>query len=187
MSGKRSAEEAYQAFCEGELSAFDEIMEQFQQGLIYFLRGYVRCYDIAEDLAEDSFVELLMHPGRFRGQSSLKTFLYAVARHKAIDYLRREQRRPTVALDDLAEQRDDGDSPEEYYLSQERAQTIAKAIETIPKEYREVLRLLYLERLRYEEIARIMHKNLKQIDNLAYRARGALRNALGKEAIIIEE
>jgi RNA polymerase sigma-70 factor (ECF subfamily) len=183
----RSAEEAYAAFCAGEQNAFDEIMEEFRQGLIFFLRGYVNCYDTAEDLAEDTFVELLIHKGRFRGQSSLKTYLYSVARHKAIDHVRREQRRPTVALDDLAEWSDSGDTPEERYLSQERSQVIAQAIAEIPKEYQEVLRLLYVERLRYDEVAPIMRKNTKQIDNLAYRARNALRTALGKEANLLED
>ena len=184
---RRSMEEAYAAFCAGEQNAFDEIMVEFRQGLIFFLRGYVHSFDTAEDLAEDTFVELLIHKGRFRGQSSLKTFLYSVARHKAIDYLRREQRRPTVALDDLAEWSDDADSPEEQYLTKEHAQEIGKAIARIPKEYQEVLRMLYIERLRYDEIARIMNKNTKQIDNLAYRARGALRGVLGKEAMYFEE
>jgi RNA polymerase sigma-70 factor (ECF subfamily) len=184
---RRSPEEAYAAFCAGEQNAFDELMHEFRQGLIFFLRGYVHSYDTAEDLAEDTFVELLVHKGRFRGQSSLKTFLYSVARHKAIDYIRREQRRPTVALDELAEWSGGEDTPEEHFIAQERQLLIGEALAQIPKEYREVLRLLYIERLRYDEIAPIMHKNTKQIDNLAYRARNALRDALGKEATIIEE
>jgi len=184
---RRSAEEAYTAFCAGEQSAFDQIMEEFRQGLIYFLRGYVNCYDTAEDLAEDTFVELLIHKNRFRGQSSLKTYLYSVARHKAVDHIRREQRRPTVALEDLAEWGDGEDSPEEQYIAGERMQVISAAIAEIPGEYREVLRLLYVDRLKYDEIAKIMRKNNKQIDNLAYRARGALRNALGKEANLLED
>ena len=184
---RRSVEEAYAAFCAGEQNAFDEIMCEFRQGLIYFLRGYVNCYDTAEDLAEDTFVELLIHKNRFRGQSSLKTYLYSVARHKAVDHIRREQRRPTVALEDLAEWGDGEDSPEEQYIAGERMQVISAAIAEIPGEYREVLRLLYVDRLKYDEIAKIMRKNNKQIDNLAYRARGALRNALGKEANLLED
>ena len=184
---RRSAEAAYAAFCAGEQAAFGELMQEFRQSLIFFLRGYVHTYDAAEDLAEDTFVELLVHKGRFRGQSSFKTFLFSVARHKAIDYIRREQRRPTVALDDLAEWSDDTGTPEELLLARERSQAIAQAIKRIPKEYQEVLRMLYIERLRYDEIARIMRKNTKQIDNLAYRARNALRGALGKEATILEE
>ena len=184
---QRTAEEAYAAYCAGDQSAFDQIMHEFRQGLIFFLRSYVKSYETAEDLAEDTFVELIVHQGRFRGQSSLKTFIYSVARHKAIDYIRREQRRPTVSLDEISHWEGDEESPEAQYLAQERSQVIAGAIATLPKEYQEVLRLLYLERLSYDDIARIMRKNNKQIDNLAYRARNTLRAALGKEAEYLEE
>lgn len=184
---KRTMEEAYAAFCAGEQNAFDEIMREFQQGLIYFLHGYVHSLETAEDLAEETFVDLLIHKGRFRGQSSLKTYLYSMARHKAIDYLRREQRRQSVGLDEIAERRAEGPGPEEQILAKERAEAIAASIGKLPYEYQEVLRLLYLERLRYDEIARIMKKTKKQVDNLAYRARNALRAALGKEANLIEE
>ena len=183
----RSAEEAYQAFCAGEQEAFDQLMEEFQQPLIYFLHGYVRSLDAAEDLAEETFVELLLHKGRFRGQSAFKTYLFSVARHKAIDHMRREQRRFALPLDEIAERSDDSMGPEELCLAQEKAQTIARTIGELPWEYREVLRLIYLEHLTYSDIARIMHKTPKQIDNLAYRARQSLRAALGKEEDILEK
>ncbi|MCL2301003.1 MAG: RNA polymerase sigma factor [Firmicutes bacterium] len=187
MRQERTAEEAYEAFCAGEEGAFDRLMEEFQQSLVFFLLGYVRSPETAEDLAEDTFVELLLHKGRFRGQSSFKTYLFSVARHKAIDHLRREKRRPAVALDEIAERGDDAMGPEELFLAGEQAAEIARAIRAIPKEYQEVLRLLYLERLKYEEIALLMRKNKKQIDNLAYRARQALKNSLGREAILLEK
>jgi len=183
----RTAEEAYQAFCAGEQEAFDQLMEEFQQSLIYFIHGYVHSLDSAEDLAEETFVELLLHKGRFRGQSTFKTYLFSVARHKAIDHIRREQRRLNLPLEEIAERGDDAMGPEEQILAQEHGQEIAQIIGQLPKEYQEVLRLLYLEDLRYDEIARVMRKNTKQIDNLAYRARLALREALGKEENILEE
>ncbi|MDR0531293.1 MAG: sigma-70 family RNA polymerase sigma factor [Oscillospiraceae bacterium] len=183
---ERTMEEAYAAFCAGDKVAFDEIMRKFQQGLIYFLQGYVHSFETAEDLAEDTFVDLLLHPGRFRGQSSLKTYLFSVARHKAIDHIRHEQRHPAVGLEEVAERRDDTMGPEERLLAAEHAQEIEAVLETLPEEYREVLRLLHLERFTYEETARVMKKSRKQIDNMAYRARSALRAALGKEGIVYE-
>ena len=184
---QRTAEEAYEAFCAGDESGFDQLMRDFQQPLVFFLLGYVHSPEAAEDLAEDTFVELLLHMGRFRGHSSFKTYLFSVARHKAIDHLRREKRRPAVALDDVAERSDDTMGPEELFLAGEQAAEIGKAIRAIPREYQEVLRLLYLEHLRYDEIAQLMHKNRKQIDNLAYRARQALKISLGREAIFFED
>jgi len=184
---QQTLEEAYAAFCAGETAAFDAVMRELQQPLIFFLQGYVRSFEAAEDLAEETFVELLVHKGRFRGQSSLKTYLFSVARHKAIDHIRREQRRLGIPLDEIAERASEEQGPEERIAAQERSEAIARAINTLPAEYREVLRLLYIERLRYDEIARIMKKGKKQVDNLAYRARGALRSALGREANFIEE
>jgi len=184
---QQTLEESYAAFCVGEPAAFDAIMRELQQPLIFFLQGYVHSYEAAEDLAEETFVELLVHKSRFRGQSSLKTYLFSVARHKAIDFIRREQRRSSFPLEEITEHASEEPGPEDRLAARERSEAIARAIETLPVEYREVLRLLYIERLRYDEIAHIMKKGKKQIDNLAYRARGALRSALGREASFIEE
>jgi len=184
---QRSAEEAYEAFCAGDESGFDQLMREFQQSLTCFLLGYVRAPDVAEDLAEETFVELLLHKGRFRGQSTFKTYLYSVARHKAIDHLRKEKRRPTVALDDVAERGDGAPGPEEQVIAGELAAQVARAIRAIPAEYREVMRLLYLEQMRYEEVAMLTRKSKKQVDNLAYRGRQLLKISLGREAIDFED
>ena len=182
-----SLEESYAAFCAGEAQAFDAVMRELQQPLTAFLQGYVHSCESAEDLAEETFVELLVHKGRFRGQSSLKTYVFSVARHKAIDHIRREQRRSSVPIDEIGERASEEPGPEEQIAARERTEAIAHAIGALPGEYREVLRLLYIERLRYDEIADVMKKGKKQVDNLAYRARGALRFALGREANFIEE
>ena len=87
----RSAEEAYRAFCAGEQEAFDQLMESFQQPLTRFLQGYVHSLETAESLAEETFVELLLHKGRLRRQSSFEVFLFTVARHKAIKHIRRSR------------------------------------------------------------------------------------------------
>ena len=187
MREKRTAEESYRLFCAGDQSAFDAIMEEFQQNLIFFLHGYVHNLETAEDLAEDTFVELLLRKGAYRYQSSLKTFIFAVARHKAIDHLRRERRRASVGLDEIKEQSDGLPLLEEIVIQNERAAMLHKTLADMPEDYREVLYLLYIERQSYDDIARIMRKSRKQIDNLAYRARQAMRNVLGKEGIIVEE
>ncbi|MDR1928305.1 MAG: RNA polymerase sigma factor [Oscillospiraceae bacterium] len=184
---KRSVEEAYQQFCAGDESAFDFVMEEFRQNLIFFLFRYVRSMEAAEDLAEDTFVELLVHRERFRHQSSLKTYLFSVARHKAIDFIRREQRRGSVALEEIVERCDETPCVEEQILTQERNEALYLTLQELRPEYREVLQLLYVERLSYDEIAKIMKRSKKQIDNLAYRARQHMRGILGKEELFLEE
>ena len=162
----RSAEEAYRAFCAGEQEAFDQLIEAFQQPLTRFLQGYVHSLETAESLAEETFVALLLHKGRLRRQCSFEVFLFTVARHKAIDHIRRERRHLVLPSGESIER---GGS------------TIAGVIERLPKEYQEVLRLLCLESLRHDEIAQVMRKRKKQVDKLASRARQLLCGALGEE------
>ena len=183
------AEGAYRRYCAGESDAFDFVIEAFRNSLIFFLYGYVHNLDTAEDLAEDTFVELLVHKSRFNFQSSLKTYLFAVARHKAIDHLRREKRRGTLALEDLEPNAVHGGQPstEDLYDGMERARALERAMDGLPEAYCEVLRMLYLDRFSYDDIAVLMKKSRKQIDNLAYRARQALREDLRKEGLFYEE
>ncbi|MDR2647483.1 MAG: sigma-70 family RNA polymerase sigma factor [Oscillospiraceae bacterium] len=183
----RTPEEAFRAFCDGEEHAFDEIMAQFQQPLTFFLFRYVHNAESAEDLAADTFVELLVHPKRYRGQSSLKTYLFSIARHKAIDFVRKEQRRSGVGLDQLKEQANTDPSLEDWFVQLQRRQALCEAMETLPEAQREVLRLLYFERLSYDEIASVTRRSKKQVDNILYRARIRLRDVLGKESLFVEE
>lgn len=86
-----NGESSYRRFIEGDQSAFDELMDAYRDRLIFFIKGYVRSAEEAQDIAMDTFVEILVHPGRFRFKSSFKTYIYSVARHKAIDFLRKKR------------------------------------------------------------------------------------------------
>ncbi|MGE3309472.1 MAG: sigma-70 family RNA polymerase sigma factor [Limisphaerales bacterium] len=76
--------------------------------------GRVRDPQVAEDLVQDTFLAALKARDRFAGQSSERTWLTGILRHKILDHLRQRYRRPIVALDDSESARDDdrfGESP----------------------------------------------------------------------------
>lgn len=64
---------------------------------------------------------------------------------------------------------------------------INKALLSLPKDYREVLYLLYFDEMSYEEISKIMKKSVKQIYNLAFRGKTMLKKILEKDGFIYEE
>ena len=70
---------------------------------------------------------------------------------------------------------------EEAVLTDERKRTLNRALDSLPEDMRVVIHLIYFEDLSYDEAARVMKKNRKQIDNLLYRAKGQLRIILGKD------
>ncbi len=171
----------------------EELVEEYREGLIHFIFRYVRDAHMAEDLAEDVFVELLLHPDRFRAASSEKTYLYAIGRNKAVDYIRKNSRMMLLSdremgtsEDDLAfleresmeEERfkqmaEDGD-PALRLIKKEEAEELRSAMGEIKREYREALTLVYFEDMSYDEAGKVMGKNNKQIENLVYRGKKSL-------------
>lgn len=185
-SGFDRGKACYRRFLDGEDDAFRELIDLYRANLIFFINGITHNLSDAEDVAEDCFYELIIHPERYNFSVSLKTYLYAVARHKAIDSARRRARRATVALEDCEELVDTYVRHEEEYNIRERNRALYLAVERLREDYRTVLYMFYFEDMSYDEIGRVMKKNKKQIDNLLYRARTALRNELGKDGFDYE-
>ena len=72
---------------------------------------------------------------------------------------------------------------EENYLKEERKKVIHKLIQKLKEEYRQVICLTYIEGFSNSETAIIMNKNSRQITNLLYQAKKALKTELEKEGI----
>ena len=175
----------------------EELVCEYRESLISFIYRYVRDLHTAEDLAEDVFVEILLHPDRFRNASSEKTYLYAIGRNKAVDYIRKHSRLLLVGGGDsdnpeegrafmeraLGEEErirrmaEDSD-PASQVIKNEEISSLRKALGEIKKEYREALVLVYFEDMSYEETGRVLGKNTKQVENLIYRGKKSLAKVM---------
>ena len=175
-------ESSYRRFLAGEQEAFDQILRDHRIGLIRFINQLLRDPDAAEDIAIDTFLELLLHPKRYDFRSSLKTYLYMMGRSKALDYLRR---RKFLSPDPIPENIPQELSLEEQFLQQEQRRELHAALAQLPEDMSTALYLVYFEELSYADTAKIMKKSPKQIDNLLYRGKAALRSKLGKDGILL--
>lgn len=176
-----NGESSYRRFIEGDQSAFDELMDAYRDRLIFFIKGYVHSAEEAQDIAMDTFVEILVHPGRFRFKSSFKTYIYSVARHKAIDFLRKNRTVP-----DEGEEIWDESAIDSFYRGED-AKTVRECMDRLNGDYRTVLYLVYFEEVDGDGAAKIMGKSKKQLANLLYRAKQALKTELEKEGFCYED
>ena len=125
-------EEAYMRFLSGEMDAFEIIVKELQMPLIHFINRYIGNTSIAEDLAEDVFVEILLHRDRYNFKVKLKTYLFTIARNTAIDYIRKNKRLAPYEVDeDFSPDTRLHASPEEAYLAKEQRDTIVDLIQTL--------------------------------------------------------
>lgn len=147
-----------------------------------FINGFVKNITVSEDLMEDTFMEFMIHRHCFRGESSLKTYLFKIARNKALNYLKKNK-----YMLEIPENLEDKKQFEEQILTNEANKTLHLAIKKLSEDYAMVLYLLYFEKLSYNEIGKVMKKSEKQIKNLAYRARNSLKEILIKEEFDYEK
>ena len=151
---EKTDKELYKEFLLGNNESFEEIVKRHKNSIIYFIQRYTKSIDIAEDLAQDVFLYVLIHKKNYRFEYSLKTYLYTIAKSKALNYIKREKR--IVAIDEKEyENIKDVEELEEKVFKNERAENLKNAIQKLKLEYQNVIYLADIEELSYKEILKI--------------------------------
>ena len=172
---------AYRRFLNGDKEAFAEIVRLYKDGLIFFLNGYVNNFHTAEDLVQETFVRLYVKKPRFSGKSEFKTWLYSIARHTALDYLRKEKKVNAVPVEEAAAIPDDLPLPETLCDESEDRFRLYAAMQKLNPEYRRVLWLVYFEGEGIEGVSEIIGKSKNNTSVLLHRAKNALTKEFEKE------
>lgn len=97
----------YSAFLDGDISSFEELVIRHRHSLVYFIMQFIKSYHIAEDIAQEVFAYIYVHPEQYSAAYEFKTFLFMLAKRRAIDYYRKESRLQFTNLDE-ADIRDSG-------------------------------------------------------------------------------
>lgn len=176
----------YKRFLDGDDTGMENVITEYRDGLIFYLYKLVGSIEKAEELAEDTFVLLCIKKPKDKQKCSFKTWLYAIGRNLAIDYLRRCAKQITMPLDTYDTLSSDQNSPEEEYIRDSKKAILNEALNKLKPEYRQVLWLLYFEDLQYKEISIVMNKSVHATQMLASRAKQALKNELITEGFADE-
>lgn len=172
----------YNDFILGNNDAFEQIMNKYRENLIYFIQRIVKSFDVAEDIAQDVFVYVLINKKEYDFKYTLKTYLYTIGRSRAINYLKKEKRCVSLNLEHQGNY-----EIEEIMFLNERKRNLKESINKLLPQHQLVIYLADIEELPYKEICKIMNKSMVQIKMLIYRARKNLKIILGKESNKYEE
>lgn len=155
-------------------------------GIVYALIARWGYAEERDDLAQEIFVLVWRRISTFRGDSSLRTWIYKVAinhlrnhAHRTVPKRQRELRESDMTVDDTDQAPLDrvvanSDSPAEAYEKKSHNSVIRAALDTLPPIHREVLVMKELEDLSCEEIAGILGVATGTVKSRLYRARAAL-------------
>ena len=176
---------SYRRFLDGDESAFDEIMKELFDNLVFFIDRYVHDVHAAEDIAIDVFSDLVVNKHRYNFRVTLKTYLFMLGRSRALNYIKHRKVIDFVELTEADKASSEQETLEEIVLADERKRVVNNALNSLPDDMRVVIHLIYFEDLSYDEAAKVMKKNRKQVDNLLYRAKKELRIILGKDGELL--
>ncbi|MFQ5689628.1 MAG: sigma-70 family RNA polymerase sigma factor [Gemmatimonadota bacterium] len=188
---ERSDKELVALCRRGDERAAGEILARFQRPVFSLIFRMVRDRELAEDLAQETFVRTLNNLRRYDPSYKFSSWLFKIGYHLTIDHLRKRELR-TVSIhgspDAVSAEQQEATSialeapderPDELLAARELGGEIGAAIADLRPEYRMAVLLRHVEGHSYEEIASIMDVPLGTVKTYIHRARGELRAALG--------
>ena len=164
------------ALTEGDRAAFAPIVDRWQTRLINFFYRSTGNRADAEDLAQETFIELNRVAARYQAQGTFSAFIFTLAHRRLIDSYRKKTRRPLEYVD-----------PSEYFM-QSQAETTNQvreieeafhcALSSLPDNQRNAILMLQQQGLSYGEIAQALDASVSAIKTWIHRARARLRQEL---------
>jgi RNA polymerase sigma-70 factor (ECF subfamily) len=137
----------------GNEEAVRELVRSYGGALVRFLTGMTASAAEAEDLAQEALIRLLEHAGEFRGESSLKTYLFRIAHNLALNHLASPSRRHEVFPEEMPDQPSASPPPLKQVEASEDAERLRAAMTRLPPQQRAVVMLRTWQDLSFREIA----------------------------------
>jgi len=166
----------------GHAEAFGELYRHFEM-MVYnlALRTCGNAAD-AEDITQETFVRAYRHLQKFKGKSSLKTWIFRIALNCSSTRLRRRGRRLARQVDDgeaqLERVSDERRSPEDLLLAADLSAVVRAGLDRLPVRYRQAVLLRDFEDLTYSQIAVVLGVRIGTVRSRIARGREQLRQWL---------
>lgn len=155
------------------ISSIEGIYEKYKPSIYIYLYYQTGTKEAAEELCQEVFLRAFKSLSSYRGDCSVKTWLYTIARNLYATQYKRDSKYTIVALDDINEGEflSEEGLPEEAMEKREKRERVRKVLNLLKKEYRSVLILCDVMEFSYVEIVELMGWSLSKVKITIFRAR----------------
>lgn len=177
--------ELVERFKRGDSSAFDALFDRHIRGVRSLVVRTIG-QEAADDVTQEVFVQVFRSLGRFRGKSSLRTWIYAITMNQCRDHIRHRSRQPSVSF---------FDDTEEMFLTEQVSDPmtrltlteIERAISLLSEAERAAVELHYVQGLSYSEMAKVFQCPTGTIKARIHSAIAKLRRKLRHLEVEVHE
>jgi len=178
-------------FIAGNDVAFTQLVTKYKNPITNFLNVMVGNYDIAVDLAQETFLRVYRNIGRYSHFYQFSTWIYRIATNLAIDEMRYRKRRGQVFYRNVWGHRkssdeelpefqisDKRDGPGDEIMKRESGRVLGDAIRSLPEKYRTAFIMKEVQEMPYEAIAGVLNCSTGTVKSRLHRARELLQRKL---------
>jgi len=163
----------------GSLECFDVLMERYQRDVFVAIRSYAGTRDDALDICQNVFLKAYRKLGTFRGRSSFRTWLLAIANREGINWIRTQRRRAPEAVAGIGS--DGATSPDDQeaaLLEDERRRLVIAKLGILNQRSRLAVILRYFRVMPIRDIAEVLDCSEGVVRNMLFRSVRKLRDAV---------
>ena len=180
MSETSGDQELINRVATGDQAAIRTLFARYHVRIFRFILRFVKAEAVAEELANEVFLDVWRNAAKYEGRSSASTWLLAIARNRALSYLRK--RREESMDDKTADQMVDGaDSPEISAQKSNKGEIMRACMSRLSPEHGEVIDLVYYHEKTINEVSEIVGIPVGTVKTRMFHARQKL-SVLLKEA-----
>ena len=174
---------------EDKTGAFRQLVEKYKVKVINTCYRFVADKEDAEDIAQDTFIEIYRSISSFREESELSTWIYRIAVSKSLDFVRKKNRKKRKGIWGHILRLDNGPheipapsstNPDIELEQKERRAVLQQALDSLPKNQSVAFVLSKYDGLSYKEIADILKTSVPSVESLIHRAKTNLKKKLYK-------
>lgn len=165
----------------GSDHAFRMLVEKWKNPLINFFYRSISNAANAEDLAQQTFINLYKARNYYEVKAKFSTYLFKIARNVLINDYRKSMRNPAVC--ELNDEIDSPADPDRHLEISEIEEIFMRATEALPENQRTAILLYKQQQLTYEEIAETMKSSVGAVKTWIHRARQSLKEALERSGL----
>lgn len=159
----------------------EKLYKEYSKKIYSYLLSLSNDENIAEELLQETFYSAVKNINKFRNESSVKNWLYTIAKNKWIDYYKKFQRTNTSELLEDNVNLLSNSTIEEDYLNKDELLNICRKIHMMDEKTKEIVYLRIFTNFSFKEIANIIGKTEENTRIIFYRAKNKLKEDLNNE------
>ena len=154
----------------GSQRAFAEVYQEFSEGVFAYCLKILADRQVAQDVVQETFLKVQQHAHTIEKSQSFRSWIFRIARNEALMQLRKKRANGSVENGSVW----DEETPYQQAVATERAEAVNRTLDSLKREYREVLVLSVYEGMSYAEIANVTGATESSVKSRIFKARKAM-------------